>query len=88
VKGKVIEALYRGVPVVTTAVGGEGIPGIGNVAIIRDTDVKIAEALKNLLLDDALWSRCSSEGQGLVMREYMAEQHQASLLKALGEVPA
>jgi GT2 family glycosyltransferase len=88
VKGKVIEALYRGVPVVTTAVGGEGIPGIGNVAIIRDTDVEIAEALKNLLLDDALWSRCSSEGQSLVMREYMAERHQASLLKALGEVPA
>lgn len=36
VKGKVIEALYYGAPVVTTSIGAEGIPEAEEVMVVRD----------------------------------------------------
>ena len=35
-KGKVIEALYYGAPVVTTSIGAEGIPEAEEVMVVRD----------------------------------------------------
>ncbi len=32
VKGKVVEAIYNGAPIVTTSVGAEGIPGVEDCA--------------------------------------------------------
>lgn len=40
VKGKIIEAAYHGLPVVTTSVGAEGIPlDCGNILVVEDEDV-------------------------------------------------
>ncbi len=43
VKGKVIEALYYGAPVITTSVGAEGIPEAGSVMRIADQADSFAE---------------------------------------------
>ena len=51
VKGKVIEALYYGAPVVTTAVGAEGIPDASSVMRIADKAEEFA-AVVNSLYDD------------------------------------
>ncbi|WP_116367402.1 glycosyltransferase [Parahaliea mediterranea] len=48
VKGKVLDALARQVPVVTTAVGAEGIPQADEVLYIADTAADIAEAVISL----------------------------------------
>ena len=51
VKGKVIEALYNGVPIVTTAIGAEGIEGIESVAKIHDNESDFARAVLDLYED-------------------------------------
>lgn len=45
VKGKVVEALYYGMPVVTTSVGAEGIEGIKDIAIVRDEPDELVTAI-------------------------------------------
>ncbi len=51
VKGKVIEALYYGVPVVTTEVGAEGIPEADRVMKIADRNRSSGEDLFSDMLD-------------------------------------
>lgn len=48
VKGKVVEALYYGTPLVTTSVGAEGICGIEDVSIIKDSAKELAEEILKL----------------------------------------
>ncbi len=45
IKGKVIEALYNGIPLVTTSVGAEGIEDIEKYAIIEDEKEKLADKI-------------------------------------------
>ena len=51
VKGKVIEALYYGAPVITTGVGAEGIPEAETVMEIADAPEAFADRV-NALYDD------------------------------------
>ena len=48
VKGKVIEALYNGAPIVTTSIGAEGIPSAGDVMMIQDMPQSFADAVVTL----------------------------------------
>ena len=48
VKGKVIEALYNGAPIVTTSIGAEGIPSAGDVMLIQDMPQGFADAVVTL----------------------------------------
>ena len=48
VKGKVLEALRRGVPVVTTDIGAEGIPGRENCLIIENESDSFAKKIINV----------------------------------------
>lgn len=57
VKGKTVEALYYGSPIVTTSVGAEGIPNAETVMKIADDEYDFADAVTNLYKDvDALSS--------------------------------
>lgn len=55
VKGKVVEAMQQGVPLVTTAIGAQGLDGLDKVATIADEAEGLAAGLLSLLEDDALW---------------------------------
>lgn len=48
VKGKVIEALYQGCPLVITSVGAEGIPEIEKLADVKDEPEEFAKAVIDL----------------------------------------
>jgi glycosyltransferase involved in cell wall biosynthesis len=48
VKGKVLEAVQYGVPLVTTAVGAEGLPDADSVFNIEDTPAGFAAAIVEL----------------------------------------
>lgn len=45
VKGKVVEAMGRGIPVVMTSVGAQGLPGAESFAVVEDDAQKMAEAI-------------------------------------------
>ncbi len=53
VKGKVVEAIYNGAPIVTTSIGAEGIPDVEDVLVVRDEPESFADAVTELYQDDA-----------------------------------
>jgi hypothetical protein len=63
VKGKVGDALRRGLPVVTTSVGAEGMDLVDAThLLVADSAASTAEGVLRLLADDELWRRLSSAG--------------------------
>jgi len=71
VKGKVVQALQFGVPVVTTAVGADGV-GIesGHNGIVAEGPAALAEAVISLFRDPARCAAFSAAGVELVKRKY------------------
>ncbi len=59
VKGKVVEAIYNGAPIVTTAIGAEGIPMVEDVLLVEDEPEGFADAVAGLYQDtDACRELC------------------------------
>lgn len=59
VKGKVVEALYYGTPMITTSVGAEGIGGIKDIVEIEDDAEHFAEKAVKLYQDTNLLAATS-----------------------------
>jgi GT2 family glycosyltransferase len=69
IKNKAIEALQHGVPVITTSVGAEGIPGAGGPALsVCDDPVAFADRLEALLDDRGAWESARAATADLVSR--------------------
>jgi glycosyltransferase involved in cell wall biosynthesis len=83
VKGKVVEALGRGVPLITTSVGAQGIPGLGDVAAVYDEVDDIARALMKLLEDDAAWLEQSKRQLQFAGQRFSRTAMRESILSAL-----
>ena len=62
VKGKVVEALRMGVPIVTTPIGVQGLPGYEDAIAVADDSVAYAKAVQDLLQDEDLWQRRRDAG--------------------------
>lgn len=73
VKGKVIEALYYGVPVVTTGIGAEGIDGGEMVMVIQDEPEAFANEVLGLYRDLERLKVMSRETQAYVKRHYSVD---------------
>lgn len=59
VKGKVVEAIYNGAPIVTTSIGAEGIPQVEDVLVVEDEPETFAEKTVELYQDtDACQELC------------------------------
>jgi GT2 family glycosyltransferase/glycosyltransferase involved in cell wall biosynthesis len=83
VKRKAVEALCAGLPLVTTPIGAQGLPGLDAVADIRATADEIAACIATLLWDDALWRARSRAGLAYARARFAPEGLRASLLDAL-----
>ncbi|QDM28179.1 methyltransferase domain-containing protein [Tardiphaga sp. vice304] len=83
VKGKVIEALGKGLPLVTTSVGAQGIPSLESVVMVHDGLKEIVASLKVLLTDDAAWVAQSQAQLAFARQNYSREAMQKSVLAAL-----
>lgn len=70
VKGKVIEALYNGAPIVTTSIGAEGIAGAEDVMEIADEATDFAETVVSLYQDPEKCKEISKKTQ-----VYVREHH-------------
>ena len=66
VKGKVIEALYYGAPVVTTSIGAEGIPEADQVMVVRDEPETFAEEVIALYNDSDSLRQMSQNTQNYI----------------------
>jgi glycosyltransferase involved in cell wall biosynthesis len=84
---KILEALARGVPVVTTSVGCEGLElRDGREILIRDEPASFAEAIDRLLEDDELCFQLAEAGRKAVEERYDWSVIGSSLSESLSRV--
>ncbi|MBL8055901.1 MAG: glycosyltransferase, partial [Anaerolineales bacterium] len=70
-KGKVVQALAAGLPVVTTPIGAEGLPVVpGRHALVAETPADLAQAVIRAYTDAALWQQLAQAGQALIAAHY------------------
>jgi len=74
VKGKVIESLHQGVPIVSTSVGLEGIKDIESLVSAYDKPEEFAEALVALYNNDQRLNELGQQGQRFVMENFTADK--------------
>lgn len=67
-KGKVIEAMHRGVPCVTTPIGAQGLQGAGFLRVADSAQRMCEEILA--LFDDEAWLAASRAGQAYVAEHF------------------
>jgi GT2 family glycosyltransferase/glycosyltransferase involved in cell wall biosynthesis len=84
VKMKAVEALAAGVPLVTTPVGAQELPGLGDVASVCPDAAEIAHAVCLLLADNTLWRVRSMAGVAYARERFSEAAMRASLMAALG----
>jgi GT2 family glycosyltransferase/glycosyltransferase involved in cell wall biosynthesis len=83
VKLKVVEALRAGLPLVTTSVGAQGLPGLYQVVAVRDDAALFAAAAVTLLRDDNVWEKRSRQQVAFARTQFSRDAMAASLLAVL-----
>ena len=83
IKGKVVEALQQGLPLVTTQVGAQGLPGLDQVASVSESSGDIAQAIIDLVSDEELWLRRSREGAAYAAARFSREELSNALENAM-----
>ncbi len=74
-KVKVITAMYRGLPIVTTSVGAEGIELVdGSNAFISDDAESFAKSVVRLISDKLTWDLFSTNSRKLAKENYSWER--------------
>lgn len=76
VKGKVVEALHHGLPMVTTSVGAQGLARLNEVAVVRDDPSACAQAIVHLMTDELAWEHASTKGSAYVIEKFSAKAMQ------------
>jgi len=73
-KVKVLEGMYRGLPIVTTEIGAEGLEvNSGNELLISKGPAEFADACLQLLEDKALWEAMRDSSRALASKKYTWE---------------
>jgi glycosyltransferase involved in cell wall biosynthesis len=85
VKGKVIESLYNGVPLVSTSIGLEGIRGAEKFATARDKPEDFAAEVVSLYEDTERLRQLSLKGSGFVTENF-TRQKTMELMKGIMSV--
>lgn len=70
IKGKVIESLYNGLPVITTDIGIEGIENSNNAITVANEASAFAKELINLYNNKTLWNEKSIKSREIVKNNY------------------
>jgi glycosyltransferase involved in cell wall biosynthesis len=83
VKGKVIEALANGLPIVSTSIGLEGIKGIDCVASPRDNPADFAAAVVGLYTDTGKLAELSRSGSNFIAEHFTVEKTAALMNRIL-----
>ncbi len=70
VKGKVVEGMWKQIPIITTSIGAEGILCADNALCIADGEVDFAEKIISLYKDNELLIKYSQNGKNCIEANY------------------
>lgn len=70
VKGKVVEALYHGIPMVTTSVGSEGIEGIEDIVSVADDQELFSQKVLELYNDNGRLRETQKQYQEFIKENF------------------
>lgn len=70
VKGKVVEAIYNGAPIITTSTGAEGIPQVGQVLEVEDDPKVFADKTVALYQDNDRCRQMCEETQRYIREHF------------------
>jgi len=75
IKMKILNALGRGLPVVTTSLGAEGFPaGWEDAVVVADDPQDFADAVRRLTTDRDAWQRAAAAAKPYLQRHFSPEQ--------------
>lgn len=84
IKGKLIQSLAFGLPVVSTSIGIEGIfMRDGENCSVADDAIGFAKKVVELYFNDSMWNLYSTEGIGLVEKYYSSNAHKKNIKSIL-----
>lgn len=86
VKGKVLEAVQHGVPLVTTSIGAEGLRNPEDVMFIADSPEQFGDSVITALSDDHAVSRRLQNYQRWLQENFGRERAEAIVLADFGPV--
>lgn len=85
IKGKILEAMSFGLPVVTTPVGAEGIPIEDGVsALIAETPREFSDAVVRLYTNSELWDTIRKNAREIIETEYSSEVFRSRVSDLVG----
>jgi len=85
VKLKVVEAMCEGLPLVTTAIGAQGLPGLEDIVSVCDEPTAFADAVCQLLSADTVWSDRAVAQLDYAAARYSEAAFRDSLQQALAQ---
>jgi GT2 family glycosyltransferase/glycosyltransferase involved in cell wall biosynthesis len=83
VKGKIVEAMAQGLPLVTTPVGAQGLPGLDGIVPVHADAAGFVQAVLHLMADDSLWQQQSARQADYARTEFAPSRMRHALVKAL-----
>jgi len=87
VKGKIVESMAKGLPVVTTPIGAEGISLENNkLFLIAESPYDFAEATVRLYSDEKLWTSISNNALEFAEQFYSPESVRETLRRILDKI--
>ena len=81
VKGKVVEAAYYQIPLVTTSIGGEGISHEFDAFVMEDDADKMADLILNLYQDYDRLKKMSDDGIKLIQKYYTLDSAERTFVQ-------
>jgi glycosyltransferase involved in cell wall biosynthesis len=86
VKGKVVDALYRRIPLVTTSIGAQGLAQIESVARISDDPQEFASHVVEIYRDPRLWRALSQSSRPYIMERFSLDAVTRMLAQDIPEI--
>jgi len=81
VKGKIVEAAYNQIPIVTTSIGGEGLDNSFGAFIIEDDAEKMSEIIIKLYEDYSKLRQMSDSGKKFIETYFSIDRAKEVIMK-------